>query len=92
MQGCIAVAVEEPGWVPSRLVKAVITQSVAERLSSEEILDAFQELFEKMQHPDYESPNMWTLRIAGEELWGILDQNAGGREVDVLTLLYPEDY
>ena len=70
----------------------VFTATVAEKLSEEEIHEAFIQLREKMKTPDPENPNLWTVKIGDFKLWGILDPGAGPVKEDVLTLLFPEDY
>jgi len=70
----------------------VVTASVYQELSRNEIDEAFKQLKEKMKKQDPQNPDLWTIQISGHELWGILDHKAGPNEEDVLTILFPSDY
>lgn len=70
----------------------VVTRSVKETLTQEEIHHAFTMLLEKMKVQDPNNPNLWTIHVNGRKLWGILDEGAGPNGRPVLTLLFPSDY
>ena len=70
----------------------VVTASVYQELSRNEIDETFEQLKEKMKKQDPENPDLWTVQISGYELWGILDHKAGPNKEDVLTILFPSDY
>ena len=70
----------------------VMTASAAGQLSNIEILMAFAQLAEKMKTQDPENPDLWVVTIGKHKLWGILDRGAGPNGMDLLTLLFPEDY
>ena len=70
----------------------VATRNVADTLSPEEVACAFREIQRKMPVQDPNNPNLWTTEISGKTIWGILDERAGPKGENVLTLLFPEDY
>ena len=70
----------------------VATRTVVETLAPDEVHNAFQTVREKMKTVDPLNPDLWTVRVAGRELWGILDRRAGPEGEDLLTLLFPEEY
>lgn len=73
-------------------IQTVVSRSVFDTLTPEQIHQAFTEMFEKMKVPDPDNPNLWTIHIAGHRIWGILDEGAGENGLDLLTLIFPEDY
>lgn len=70
----------------------VATRAVAMTLTGDEMSQAFSLLFEKMKMQDPLNPNLWTVFVGQHKLWGILDERAGLKGEDVLTLLFPDDY
>ncbi len=72
--------------------QTVVSRTVYETLTPEEIHHAFTILFEKMKVPDPANPNLWTVQINGRRLWGILDEGAGTDGQNLVSLIYPEDY
>jgi len=70
----------------------VMTRTVADTLTPEQIDEAMTQLHEKMKSQDPPNPDLWTVTVAGCKLWAILDHRAGPNGEDVLTLLFPEDY
>jgi len=70
----------------------VVTASVYQELSRKEIDETFEQLKGKMKKQDPQNPDLWTVYVSGQELWGILDHKAGPNKEDVLTILFPSDY
>jgi len=70
----------------------VATSHVAHALTEEQLNTAVQRLRKKVKTPDPDNPNLWTIRIDGRKIWGILDERAGPHGEDLFTILFPEDY
>ena len=70
----------------------VATRTVVETLAPDEVQNAFQTLRERMKTQDPLNRDLWTVEVAGQRLWGILDRRGGPVGEDVLTLLFPEEY
>lgn len=70
----------------------VMTCGVQAELTPEEIAWVHQELMEKMKTPDPDNPNLWTTKIRGQTIWGILDEGAGPNGEDLFSLLFPHEY
>jgi len=75
-----------------RAVLNIITRSVLNTLSPEELEPTVRALREKSKTPDPNSPNLWTHQTGKHEVWAILDEQAGPEGEDVLTILLPGDY
>ena len=86
----VCVNIENPE--ADKNIFRVVSASVAQRLTGEEIHEAFTQLHEKMKTRDPDNPDLWVIEINDRKLWGILDRKAGASGEDVLTILFPEDY
>jgi hypothetical protein len=73
-----------------RNMLVTVSQSIADRLTLDEIREAFSVLFNKMRQPSPQQ-DFWEFEAAGHELWGILDEGFGPQGEDILSLLFPGD-
>jgi len=67
-----------------------MSESIEDRLTLDEVREAFCVLFEKMRHPNPKK-NFWEFKVAEHELWAILDEGCGPQGENVLSLLSPGD-
>jgi hypothetical protein len=70
----------------------VVTATVMDTLTVDELYLAVLQLREKMKTPDPKNPNLWSTEINGYKLWGILDEGAGPNGERTFTILFPSDY
>ena len=73
-------------------VLIIITRSVLNTLSSEELEQTIRVLREKSKIEDPDNPNLWIHKTPKYEVWAILNEHAGPNGEDVLTILFPSDY
>ena len=73
-----------------RNMLVTVSQSIADRLTLDEVREAFSVLFNKMRQPSSRQ-NFWEFKVAEHELWAILDEGSGPQGEDVISLLFPGD-
>ena len=73
-------------------MRLVVTSGVSEELSALEVCQAISGLLKKMQVPDPDNPNLWSVRVGHRTVWGILDKHAGPDGEDLFTVLFPCEY
>lgn len=78
--------------VQTRPMLTVVSRSVMDALSPDELHTAVGQLKQKMKTPDPDNPNLWSAEVGPYKLWGILDERAGPNGEDIFTVLFPSDY